>query len=89
MNAPSPRSLRRYVTKCLGLEAYLRQPGDGRPRPRIPARTLLWSMLIVRLLREISFLADGQRYTGRVEENRMIGRAEGGAQDWLATRSST
>ena len=40
---------------------------------------------------EISFLADGQRYTGRVEENRMIGRSEasGVGQDWLATRSST
>lgn len=40
---------------------------------------------------EISFVADGQRYTGRVEENRMIGRggASGAGQDWLATRSST
>ena len=57
MNAPTPRALRRYAGKCLGLERYLRQPGDGRPQPRIPARALLWAMLIVRLLREISFHA--------------------------------
>ena len=57
MKAPTPRALRRYAAKCLGLERYLRQPGDGRPRPRIPAGALLWAMLIVRLLREISFHA--------------------------------
>jgi hypothetical protein len=39
------------------MKRYLRQPGDGRPQPRIPARALLWSLLIVRLLREISFHA--------------------------------
>ncbi len=57
MNSPSPRSLLRYAANCLGLEAYLRQPGDGRLRPRIPACALIWSLLIVRLLREISFHA--------------------------------
>jgi len=57
VNSPSPRGLLRYAAQCLGLEKYLRQPGDGRPQPRIAARTLLWSMLIARLLREISFHA--------------------------------
>jgi Transposase DDE domain len=57
VKAPTPRALRRYAGKCLGLERYLHQPGDGRPRPRIPACALLWAMLIVRLLREISFHA--------------------------------
>lgn len=57
MKSPSPRSLFRYVTKCLGLQAYLQKPGDGRSQPRIAARTLLWSMLIARLLRETSFHA--------------------------------
>lgn len=55
MTAPSPRNLLRYAARCLGLEKYLRHPGDGRPQPRIPARALVWSILIVRLLREISF----------------------------------
>jgi len=57
VKAPTPRALLRYVSQCLGMKRYLRQPGDGRPQPRIPARTLLWSLLIVRLLREISFHA--------------------------------
>lgn len=57
VKAPSPRALRRYAGKCLGLEQYLRQPGDGRPQPRISARALIWALLIVRLLREISFHA--------------------------------
>lgn len=57
MKGPSPRALLRYTSQCLGLEGYLRRPGDGRVQPRIPARTLLWSLLIARLLREPSFLA--------------------------------
>jgi hypothetical protein len=57
MNAPSPRSLRRYAEQCLGLKKYLRQPGDGRLQPTIAAITLLWSMLVARILREVSFHA--------------------------------
>jgi len=57
VSPPSPRSLLHYAGQCLGLEEYFRQPGDGRPQPRIPARALLWSLLIVRLLRELSFHA--------------------------------
>lgn len=57
MTAPSPHSLFRYAAQCLGLQKYLQQPGDGRPQPRIAARTLLWAMLIARLLRETSFHA--------------------------------
>ena len=57
MKAPTPRALLRYVAQCLGLKGYLGQPGDGRLQPRIAARALLWSLLIVRLLREISFHA--------------------------------
>jgi hypothetical protein len=41
----------------LHLESYLKNPGDGRPQPQIPARTLLWGTLLCRLLRETSFLA--------------------------------
>lgn len=57
MKAPTPRHLFRYVTGCLGLRAYLARPGDGRPQPQIPARGLLWALLIGRLLRETSFHA--------------------------------
>ena len=57
MKGPSPRGLLRYVSQCLGLDGYLSLPGDGRSQARIPARTLLWSILVARLLRETSFLA--------------------------------
>jgi hypothetical protein len=57
VKAPTPRRLFRYVTGCLGLRSYLARPGDGRPQPQIPARGLLWAMLISRLLRETSFHA--------------------------------
>lgn len=57
MKTPTPRRLLRYVTECLRLRPYLGQPGDRRPQPQIPARVLLWAMLISRLLRETSFHA--------------------------------
>jgi hypothetical protein len=57
VKSPSPRNLRRYAEKCLGLQSYLHQPGDGRPQPQLAACTLLWAMLILRILRESSFLA--------------------------------
>ena len=40
---------------------------------------------------QISFMADGKRYTGTVEAGRMTGRSEAGGQtqDWQATRSNS
>jgi hypothetical protein len=57
MNRPSPQALRRYAERCLGLQPYLRRPGDGRRQPVIAAVTLLWSLLLARILREIRFHA--------------------------------
>jgi len=57
MKGPTPRSLLRYVTRPLRLGPYLKAPGDTRPQPQIPARTLLWSLLIGRVMRELSFHA--------------------------------
>lgn len=57
MKGPSAPALRRYAERCLGLKHYFRQPGDGRPQPVITAVTLLWSILLARILREISFHA--------------------------------
>ena len=45
---------RRYVFERLKLRSYLDAPGDGRMRPQIPARDLLWSLLIGQVLREPS-----------------------------------
>lgn len=81
MTSPSPRSLLRYVTKCLGLQGYLQKPGDGRSQPRIAARTLLWSMLIARLLRETSFHAVEQLV--RSSSCRALGVAESFGDDTL------
>jgi hypothetical protein len=57
MKGPNPRCLWTYVTRCLGLQSYFRSPGDGRPQPQIPAKALLWSLLIGQVLRACSFLA--------------------------------
>jgi len=53
---PTIAALLRFVADRLGLAAYLAKPGDGRVRPVIPARALLWALLAGRILREASFL---------------------------------
>jgi Transposase DDE domain len=57
VTGPSPRRLLKYVTGPLGLQPYLQSPGDGRRQPQIPARVLLWALLLGQLLRQFSFLA--------------------------------
>lgn len=57
MRLPTPQRLWKYAARCLRLQGYLESPGDGREEPRIPARALVWSLLLGRLLREGSFLA--------------------------------
>ncbi len=48
---------RRFVAHGMRLQGYLRHPGDGRVRPRIPAEALLWALLMGRVLREGSHRA--------------------------------
>ena len=55
MKAPTPRHLLHYVTGRLHLQQYLCNPGDGRTEPQLPARALVWALLITCLLREPSF----------------------------------
>lgn len=55
MTGPTPRRLWAYVRQHLGLHGYLRQPGDGRQRPQIPASALLWALVVGQVLREWSF----------------------------------
>jgi len=43
------------VTRRLGLASFLHSPGDGRLYPQIPAKALLWALLLGQLLRECSF----------------------------------
>jgi hypothetical protein len=55
MKGPTPRRLKKYAAKCLGLKSYLRSPGDGRPQGRIPAAALLWALLMGMVLRRAAF----------------------------------
>jgi hypothetical protein len=40
----------------LGLKSYFQRPGDGREHPRIPARDLVWAVVMGHILRVLSFL---------------------------------
>ncbi len=51
----TPRRLWTYLSRRLRLRAYFQAPGDGRIRPEIPARVLLWALLLGQLLREVSY----------------------------------
>ena len=57
MKGSTPGHLLRYVTRRLRLRRYLKNPGDGRPQPQIPAQALLWALLLGQMLRESSFHA--------------------------------
>jgi Transposase DDE domain len=45
------------VSQRLHLAAYFRSPGDGRSSHRIPAKDLLWSIVLGTILRQWAFLA--------------------------------
>ena len=77
MKGPTPRRLLKYVAGPLGLSRYLREPGDGRPQPKIPAKALLWGLLIGELLREHSFLAIEALAGSRVRSNLGLSRSFG------------
>ncbi len=53
--APSIRKMRGYAANSLGLASYLRRPGDGRKRPQIPARDLVWAQVAAQILQKTSF----------------------------------
>ena len=57
MNCSTPRHLLHFVTRRLGLRRYLKNPGDGRQQPQIPAQALLWALLLGQILRQSSFHA--------------------------------
>lgn len=55
MKRPSLHRLKHYARKCLGLKPFFQDCGDGRSKPRKPARTLLWALLTGQWLRQTSF----------------------------------
>jgi hypothetical protein len=82
VKTPTPRRLLRYVTRCLRLGRYLADPGDGRPQPQIPARVLLWALVLGRLLREPSF--HGVEQLVRSSACRALGVYQGFGDDALS-----
>ena len=56
MKGPHVHQIQNYACHCLGLKSYFSQPGDGRLHPHIPARDLVWAIVIGHILRVPSFL---------------------------------
>jgi hypothetical protein len=56
LKGPHVQQIRNYASHCLGLKAYFQKPGDGRAHPRIPARDVVWALVIGHILRAASFL---------------------------------
>jgi hypothetical protein len=52
---PHVRQIYNYACHCLGLKSYFQRPGDGRIHPHIPARDLVWAILIGHILRVSSY----------------------------------
>jgi hypothetical protein len=73
----TPRRLWLYVSRRLRLRAFLDDPGDGRVRPQIPARDLVWSQLLGQILRECSFHGVEALVRSRARRALGVGRAFG------------
>jgi hypothetical protein len=52
VRGPTPRRLKGFAYRRLGLQGYLHNPGDGRVRAHIRAEVLLWALIIGHVLRE-------------------------------------
>jgi Transposase DDE domain len=74
LRGPTPGRIRRYLCQCLRLKAYFRNPGDGRPRAQIPARYLVWSLVIGYVLRETSFHAVEALVCSKARRALQVGR---------------
>lgn len=57
MKEPSLRRIQHYAAERLGLQTYFQHCGDGRQRPRKPARDRLWAILAGHCLRQTSLHA--------------------------------
>jgi hypothetical protein len=77
VSGATPRRLRRFAEQVLGLKGYLRRPGDGRVRPQIAARHLLWAQLIGVILRQGSFHAVEFLVRSRARRALGVGRSFG------------
>jgi len=56
LKGPHVQQIQNYAHHCLGLKSYFQRPGDGRPHPHVPARDVVWAVVIGHILRVTSFL---------------------------------
>lgn len=54
MSGPTPRRLRQFAVEKLELGPFIREPGDGRIYPQIPAADLIWGLVTGHILRDHS-----------------------------------
>lgn len=81
MSRVSARGILRFARRCLRLKRYLREPGDGRKRPRIAAQALVWAMLMGTVLRENSHHAI--QWWARSKARRRLGVSQRFSNDAL------
>ncbi len=77
MKGSTPSGLWKYAARRLRLAAYLRAPGDGRASPQIPAKALLWSILLGVILRQSAFRAIEALVGSRARRALAVSRAFG------------
>jgi len=82
VKGPTVQSIFHYATFTLALKSFLRQPGDGRVQPEIPAATLSWALLIGAILRIHS--ANRLEWLARSADRTELGLATGFGDDALA-----
>ena len=75
MSRVSARSILGYARQCLRLKSYLKQPGDGRPRPQIAARHVLWGLIMGSLLRENAYHAVEWWVRSKARPGMAVGRS--------------
>jgi len=67
----------KYVSQHLHLAAYFRSPGEGRSRHKVPAKDLLWSIVLGTILRQWAFLAIEALVGSKARRNLGVSRAFG------------
>jgi Transposase DDE domain len=65
------------VRQQLHLASYFRSPGDGRARRKVPAKDLLWSIVLSTIVRQLSFLAIEALVRSKARRNLGVSRKFG------------
>jgi hypothetical protein len=65
------------VCQQLHLASYFRSPGDGRARHKVPAKDLLWSIVLSTIVRQLSFLAIEALVRSKARRNLGVSRKFG------------